>query len=121
MRIPIHAENGVVVDEATIDEVDGMVVSACRWRLNRRGHPVTEIRVDERKFSITMGRFVAGVAPGGPYVRHRNGDPLDNRRENLVLSKEWLGRTVAADSTLSELAVRAVGAMRSTATPGNVE
>lgn len=57
-----------------VDEQDAHL-SKIRWRMNRTGYPVST------KHGY-MHRLIAGARPG-QIVDHKNGDPKDNRRDNL--------------------------------------
>lgn len=79
---------------ALVDAVDAERVSAFAWHATtKKAHPnvhyvqhTTRIGSGPgaRKGSVALHRFIMGCQPGdGKVVDHRNGNPLDNRRENL--------------------------------------
>lgn len=74
---------------ALIDDTDYDGVSAYKWRalVDRRRSKVYAVRKthgshSSRK-SLSMHREILGVTDPAVKVDHRNGDSLDNRRENL--------------------------------------
>lgn len=70
---------------AKIDPVDEPTVSGHAWFLaDQNGHRVAKAMIDGKP--TLMHRLIAGVADH-VNVRHRNGDKLDNRRSNLVVSR----------------------------------
>ncbi len=72
------SEYVVVVDAEDFDRV-----TALTWGLDHRGY-VTRSRRGEG--GMKLHRFVLGLNPGDPMVDHRDGDKLNNRKENLRLS-----------------------------------
>lgn len=64
-----------------ISEEDFKILSQWKWLLDfTYGYPCVYRRVNNRK--MKMSRFIMN-APKGMVVDHINGNPLDNRRENL--------------------------------------
>ncbi|MDN7951781.1 HNH endonuclease [Burkholderia multivorans] len=78
------ASGGQVV---LVDDEDYEWLSKLRWRVDSRGYAVRTSKHPHdprRKTQEQMHRAVMGLAYGdGREVDHRNGNPLDNRRENL--------------------------------------
>lgn len=73
----------VVAQAVVSDEDYERVVAAAepRWRLVAAGYVATG---QPRKGTfVLLHRFILGLGPGELGVDHRNGDRLDNRRENL--------------------------------------
>jgi len=79
---------------ALIDAADSERVAAFAWHATtKKEHPdvhyvqhTTRLGSGQsaRKGSLALHRFIMGCQPGdGKVVDHRNGNPLDNRRENL--------------------------------------
>ena len=105
--IPLRDRHGrtravAIVDPERVDEL-----RQHRWSLALTGHAVRNERAAGRAKTILMHRQLLGLEAGGPpRVEHRNGDPLDNRVENLTVSKRWLGNLAASDPALLDLALR---------------
>lgn len=72
---------------AIVDDADYDWLSQWKWRYGFKGYPKAHIWNDERtkRRTIEMHRLIMGE-PAGLQVDHINGDPLDNRRENLRLA-----------------------------------
>ena len=74
---------------AIVDEEDYKRLSAYKWRANGQEYTyaLTAISVDGKQKSVPMHRMIMGVeyASHSVYVDHRNGDTLDNRKDNLRL------------------------------------
>lgn len=71
-----------------IDDVDLARVAQFRWRASRCGSGLYAIRTvvrDGRRTTVSMHRELIG-APTGTEVDHRNGNGLDNTRQNLRLA-----------------------------------
>ncbi len=69
---------------AIVDDEDYGLVSEYSWRLfdNKRGHRYAQTTVG--KDTIRMHRLILGLNKGDQtMVDHKNGNGLDNRRENL--------------------------------------
>lgn len=64
------------------DKVDLEMVKKHRWRVDSYGYPVT--RINNRNYRLT--RLILNP-PKDLYVDHVNGNPQDNRRENLRVVK----------------------------------
>lgn len=66
---------------ATVDDEDWERVSAVHWwRWDR--HVIGRIRENGRRRTVQLSHTILTPAPGF-VVDHKNGDPLDNRRQNL--------------------------------------
>lgn len=84
-RIPLsQGAHAVVSDE------DYARVSAHKWSLDKNGYAVRKVVVvaadkERRQRKILLHRFIL-AAPKGLDVDHVNGDPLDNRRDNIRLA-----------------------------------
>lgn len=74
-------------------------VSAIRWHITPKGYAVHTLPNHSK---IYMHRFILGVNDSNLCVDHINGDPLDNRRENLraaTMSQNCANRTKSAGKT----------------------
>src|SRR5262245_40083957 len=74
---------------ALIDDEDCEIVSQFKWCAMESGGNWYAVRSERlgvnRKRHVLMHRLIIG-APDGVFVDHRNGNGLDNRRENLRLA-----------------------------------
>jgi hypothetical protein len=74
-----------------IDDIDLDKVSGRRWWASTHGKGLFRIETDLRKSEsikwgrvrVSLARFILGVKRRDRLVDHLNGNPLDNRRENL--------------------------------------
>jgi len=71
---------------ALIDDEDYELVSQYKWHVSRRGkhklYASTGIKAGSKKTKVDMHRLIIN-APKGQQVDHKNGNGLDNRKENL--------------------------------------
>jgi hypothetical protein len=86
-EIPIRNNAGEIVATALVDEADYPAVSRFKWQVNRRtGTDRRTAWVGGRPTNVQMHREIVGsTANDGTVVRHRNRNPLDNRRHNLLV------------------------------------
>jgi hypothetical protein len=70
---------------AKIDEADHEMLSQFKWRLAAHGYACCTLKSSGRSRVVTMHRMIMLPDPG-QLIDHANGDPLDNRRENLRLA-----------------------------------
>lgn len=72
--------------EVLVDDEDFEWLSKSHWTLDGRGYARRSVKGDNGR-SIFMHREIMGLVDEGRavIVDHRNGNPLDNRRENLRL------------------------------------
>lgn len=56
------------------------------WHLHQ-GYPATTLGSGKKSYKLYLHRFVMRASTG-TLVDHKNGDPLDNRRENLRLASK---------------------------------
>ena len=74
---------------ALIDEADYDSIRHWKWSSCRKRHTFVVYRgvlQDGRQRRIYLSRFITQTAPA-LFVDHKNGDGLDNRRENLRLCR----------------------------------
>ena len=70
--------------EFKVSPEDFDCVAAFPWHVRNRGYVARTIRCENgRRRQLHLHRFILGVDDAGVMVDHINGDPLDNRRENL--------------------------------------
>jgi hypothetical protein len=72
---------------ALVDSADAAAIGCHNWCAVKSGngkswYAVRAVRIDGRKALVQMHREILQVGPG-LMVDHRNGDGLDNRRENI--------------------------------------
>lgn len=79
--INLSGKNGTGI-KAIVSDVDYKYLSQFRWHMRKDGYVMRSKWIDGKKVKIRMSRVVTGAA-GGFVVDHINGNPLDNRRENL--------------------------------------
>lgn len=80
--VPLYARDGSVREFARVSPEDAERVMERRWHLQPQGYAART----EGKRKLLMHRFLAGLDYGDPrQVDHRNGNRLDNRRENLIV------------------------------------
>ena len=65
-----------------IDYQDIKSLSTMRWRADRKTDSYISIVTTHEKKVLTQSRLILNP-PKGLYCDHRNGDPTDNRRDNL--------------------------------------
>lgn len=71
--------------EALVDADDYEELAKFKWRQNPHGgYAIRYHRVSGKNKPVTMHRVIM-KAPTGMVVDHKNGNPLDNRKENLRL------------------------------------
>lgn len=79
-HLPLRDRHGSVRAHAVVDAEDVEWLSRWRWGLHVRGYVVRPLG----RQSVLMHRELLGLEHGdGLEGDHRNGDRLDNRRENL--------------------------------------
>lgn len=88
-RIPLHTRDGSVRAFALVDDEDFDKLGHLRWYLSngyvRRNLP----RDAGPRRGETLHRELMGLTPGdGLEVDHKNGDKLDNRRQNLRVTDD---------------------------------
>jgi len=98
-RIPLRDRHGDLRGWALIDPDMLEPLTRWRWHIGPSGHVMRQ----EGPVKVYIHREVLGLPHyGAPYVRHRDGVRLDNRRQNLCVSKQWLRKMLDADTSLSD-------------------
>ena len=82
---------------ALVDEAAYAPLAALQWRY-QDGYAVPMGRTPR----VPLHRFLVG-APAGMVVSHRNGDALDNRQDNLLLSTDALARAGRSPASIRAL------------------
>lgn len=67
---------------ALVDNSDYEGVILYKWYLDKRGYPITNIRPNGKKRSISIHLFLLGHARG-LHIDHMDGNKLNNQRYNL--------------------------------------
>lgn len=70
-------------DFAIVDDEDYEAVSAFKWRKNKSGKECYPVTGHNDSGGVRFLHRVIMRAPKGSMVDHKNGDVLDNRKENL--------------------------------------
>jgi hypothetical protein len=68
-----------------IDDDDFERISENKWKFNNRGYAVRLTHRNKKWKTISMHRIILN-AKDGEIVDHKNGDRLDNRKENLRIA-----------------------------------
>lgn len=66
-------------DKIVADAADYEVLSKFSWCISKTGYPVANINGK----TVKLHRYLLGVKDVSVIIDHINGDPLDNRRQNL--------------------------------------
>ena len=72
---------------ATVDDADYSLVSQYKWKALRDKstyYALANVKIDGKMTTIRMHRLILG-ANSGEFVDHKNGNGIDNRRDNLRL------------------------------------
>lgn len=87
LTIPVARDFHKDMVQAVLDKEDATVVGGYKWRVNSQGYVYRNDWNGGRQRKLYLHRVVMGIAnmARGIEVDHRNGDKLDNRRENLRL------------------------------------
>lgn len=68
------------------DEFDKPIIDKYRWHISSEKHPYvrhTFINKDRKHQHILLHRLLVGVKSEGLFVDHKDGNPLNNQRNNL--------------------------------------
>ena len=78
-EIPLAHKKGV----ALVDDADFELVTMFKWHMKSKGRAATNLpKISGKQPTLLMHRLIMD-AKAGQQIDHINGDPLDNRRENL--------------------------------------
>lgn len=70
--------------EIIVDDEDLSSLEMVQWRIHTLGYPCRSVMDNGRYYIVYLHRHLMGLAKGDRrMVDHINGNPLDNRRENL--------------------------------------
>lgn len=104
--IPLTNKLGIVIDYATVDRRDAVILNSYRWRRSSNGYAVRTTRPwHSDKVIFHMHRVIMGLPNrenGGPIVDHKNANKLDNRRSNLRIcnrSQNMANNKLRSDNT----------------------
>lgn len=78
-RIPLSDKSGETVAFALVDAADAAWACSRNWWMTDKGY----VRGKRDGRNVSLHRELLSLGPGDPEVDHINGDPLDNRRDNL--------------------------------------
>lgn len=67
---------------AIVDDEDYETVSRHKWTQNNKGYAITSMKIDGKWCTVSMHRFL-NKTPPELQTDHRDGDRLNNRKENL--------------------------------------
>jgi HNH endonuclease len=88
-KIPVHSQvRGVVY--ALIDDDDFNLVCGYAWHTRKKDKYATttvyyySVDGERRRKQVRMHHAIIGLPPIGMDVHHINGEPLDNRKSNLM-------------------------------------
>lgn len=80
--------------------------AARSWHLHQ-GYPATTIGSGRKAYKLYLHRFVTEAKPG-TIIDHVNGDPLDNRRENLRVATKSQNAANTGPSVVNRLGLKGV-------------
>lgn len=84
MLIPLRNKTGEVIAHALVDDDLPESLTKVRWHLNNSGYVMRDTTIQRKRVHYLLHREVLGVPREQKcHVDHKNGDTLDNRRENL--------------------------------------
>ena len=72
-------------DLAIVDDEDYPKLKMYNWSTTHYGHLCRGKRIGKKTINILLHRYILGNIPDDLEVDHINGNPLDNRKENLRL------------------------------------
>jgi hypothetical protein len=95
-KLPLHDDKFALVDDDVFDDLNQW-----QWRLDSSGYPIRARTKDGKNTKggkpLRLHTAVMGKAPEGLDTDHKNGDKLDNRRENLQFCSHRLNVLKAND------------------------
>ncbi len=85
--IPLRGKDGHPRAYAIVDDRDYASLSHFTWRLSPEGYVRRSVERRGKQTDFLLHRDIMGLTRGdGLEVDHINGDPLDNRRDNLRIT-----------------------------------
>lgn len=72
---------------AIVDDEDFVRVSIYNWQYHNQGYAHRTYRVNGKKTTISMHRFIMGDIPEGLEVDHKDSNGLNNQKNNLRICK----------------------------------
>ena len=81
-RIPLRNRKGETIEHALVDQDDFDEAMKYKWHIiNNKKRRYVQGEIDNKK--ILLHHFIIGKTKNGEVVDHRNGNGLDNTRDNL--------------------------------------
>lgn len=84
-NVPVKMGHFRASKRALVDDEDYEKVMGYKWKEHMHGYAVADTgsRSNGTRKWIRMHHLIAGKAPNGKVTDHINGNPLDNRKDNL--------------------------------------
>lgn len=95
LQLPIYRRSEGVVAFSLVDRNDFGRLNKHKWYICYRGFQTYARRVEYRRgrqVNIFLHREVLNAKPDDPLIDHKNGNGLDNRKENLRFTNKSVNR-----------------------------